>query len=109
VNLSDSVCQTPGEDDVEPHYRRVLAEMIEAQSYALNIDCKALYEHSAECARLYDQLVKYPPEVRTTVVHLCAAQCHGPNAFWCADYFNHGFGGESRISNLVEGHISDDG
>ena len=56
--------QTPGDDDVEPHYRRVLSELAEAQTYALNIDCQALYEHSAECSRLYDQLVKYPPEVR---------------------------------------------
>lgn len=55
--------QTPGEDDIEPHYRRILAECAESQQFALNIDCQALYEYSAECSRLYDQLVKYPPEV----------------------------------------------
>jgi hypothetical protein len=55
--------QGPDDDDSEPHYRRLLAEMFEAQVTSLNINCMALHDFSDECARLYDQLVKYPQEV----------------------------------------------
>jgi hypothetical protein len=100
--LQPLVVQTPGDDDIEPHYRRLLSELTEKEEYALNIDCKALYEHSSECSRLYDQLVKYPPEV-------CACPLAGRMCAFLmfdrghADYFHHGLGCEPRVSANVEG------
>ncbi len=49
---------------MEPHYRRLLAEMVEAQLLGVNVNCAALYGFSDECRRLYEQLIRFPQEVR---------------------------------------------
>ena len=55
--------QGPDDEDVEPHYRRLLAETVTAQLMGININCAALADFSEDCARLYEQLIKYPQEV----------------------------------------------
>ena len=52
----------------DPHaqlakYQRVLLELADAQETHVNVDCQEVANFSRACARLYEQLLKYPQEI----------------------------------------------
>ena len=83
--------------------------MVEAQLQAINIDCAALHGFSEDCRRLYEQLIKYPQEVRQqpllcgAVLWASAANPGSITSRYCllrlggADHSHHGPGCEPRV------------
>ena len=47
-----------------PFRPQVLLELADAHETCVNVDCHELAHFNAACGRLYEQLVRYPQEVR---------------------------------------------